>query len=131
LMSGSGHIKGRTGAIDVPYSLKSRVENTAQTNPEELIGAAHAGCFTMMVSAVLTKAGTPPETIKTIAKVHQEKIGEAFVITKIELETEAAVPGIDEKAFLEHATFAKENCPVSKALGGVQIELKAKLLQHN
>ena len=129
LTQGAGHIKGRTHAIDADYSLKSRTEDTNNTNPEELIAAAHAGCYTMMVTALLTGAKTPPESIKTVAKVHLDKIGEGFVITRIELETEAKVPGIDEKTFLEVANNAKENCPVSKALAGVaKVDLKASLL---
>lgn len=128
LMSGSGHIKGKTGAIDVPYSLKSRTENTSNTNPEELIGAAHAGCYTMMLSALLTRANTPPTSIHTEAKVTQEKIGEKIVITRIDLSTSATVPGIDDAAFQAAAQNAKENCPVSVALKNVgEITLKAEL----
>lgn len=127
LMQGSGQITGRTKAFDVPFSLKSRVENTANTNPEELIGAAHAGCFSMMLSALLTKAGTPPEEIRTTAKVTQEQVDGAFVITKIELSTEASVPGIDDATFQTTAQNAKENCPVSKALTGTSISLQATL----
>ena len=129
LLQGSGTISGRTRAFDLPFSLKSRVENTAATNPEELIGAAHAGCFSMMLSAVLTQAGTPPESIKTQARVTQEQVDGGYAITKIELETEAKVPGIDDATFQAHAANAKENCPVSKALkGGPAISLKATLL---
>ena len=128
LMQGSGNISGRTRAFDVPYSLKSRVENTAATNPEELIAAAHAGCYTMMLSALLTKAGTPPESITTSAKITQEMIDGAPAITKIELSTEATVPGIDAATFQGHADNAKQNCPVSKALHSVpSITLEAKL----
>ena len=128
LTTGSGHIKGRTGAVDAAYSLKSRVENTPQTNPEELIGAAHAACYSMMVSALLTGAGTPPGHIKTVAKVHLDKEGEGFKISTIEIETEAKVAGIDDAKFQEVAKNAKENCPVSKALTGVNITLKATFL---
>ena len=126
---GQGHIDGRTKAFDVPYSLKSRRENTNNTNPEELIGAAHAGCYSMMLSALLTKAGTPPTSIKSSAKVTQELVNEAPTITKIELETEATVPGIDQAQFDEFARNAKENCPVSRALKAVDVQLlSAKLL---
>jgi osmotically inducible protein OsmC len=83
----------------------------------------------MALSAGLTKAGLSPKRIKTTAQVHLEKVGEAFEITRIELDTEAEVPGVDEKAFLEHAENAKKGCPVSKALAGPKIELKARLLR--
>ena len=129
LMSGSGQITGKTGAIDVTFSLKSRSENTSNTNPEELIGAAHAGCFSMMLSALLTKAGTPPEKIETECKVTQEVIDGAFTITKSELSTRASVPGISAEQFQETAENAKKNGPVSKALGGIPtITLKAELV---
>jgi len=93
-----------------------------------LIGAAHAGCFSMALSAGLGKAGITPTRIHTTAKVHLEKVGEGFGITKIDLETEAQVPGIENKTFQEHAENAKRNCPVSKALAGVEISLRAKLI---
>src|SRR5205823_13879408 len=97
-------------------------------NPEELIGAAHAGCFTMALAAQLTRAGLPPKRIHTTAKVKLEKVGEAFAITHIDLNTEAEIPGIDATAFQKHALDAKQNCPVSKALTAVEIHLDAKLL---
>jgi osmotically inducible protein OsmC len=129
LTEGKGTISGRTRAFDLPYSLKSRIENTAATNPEELIGAAHAGCYTMMLTSLLTQAGTPPQSIKSTAKVTQEMIDGAPTITKIELETEATVPGIDAAAFEVAAKNAKENCPVSRALKAVDVQLlSAKLL---
>ncbi len=128
LMQGKGQITGRTGAFDVPFSLKSRSENTSNTNPEELIGAAHAGCYSMMLSALLSGAGTPPEEIKTVARVTQEVVDGEYLITKIELSTEATVPGISSEAFLETAELAKKNCPVSRALTGTKITLQAKLL---
>ena len=129
LIHGKGQMKGRTGAIDVPFSLKSRSENTANTNPEELIGAAHAGCYSMMLSALLSKAGTPPKHIQTVAKVTQEVIDGAFLITKIDLSCQAQVPGISAEDFAATAQNAKENCPVSRALaGGPTITLAAELL---
>lgn len=129
LAQGSGRLKLGSGAFDGPYSFKSRFEEGhAATNPEELIGAAHAGCFTMALTAQLSRAGLTPTRIHTGARVTIDKVGEAFAITKIELDTEALIPGIDEATFQKHALDAKKNCPVSKALAGVDIHLNAKLL---
>ncbi len=129
LMEGSGRLAVGSGAFDGPYSFKSRFEEgQAATNPEELIGAAHAGCFTMALTAQLSRAGLNPTRIHTNAKVKLEKVGEAFAITKIELETEAEIPGIDDAAFQEAALNAKNGCPVSKALAGTEIHLTAKLV---
>jgi osmotically inducible protein OsmC len=129
LREGKGRVKLGSGAYEGEYSFVSRFEDGKGTNPEELIGAAHAGCFSMALSAGLTKAGLSPKRIYTTAQVHLEKVGEAFEITRSELDTQAEVPGVDEKAFLEHAENAKKGCPVSKALAGPQIELKARLLK--
>jgi osmotically inducible protein OsmC len=129
LREGKGRVKLGSGAYEGEYSFVSRFEDGKGTNPEELIGAAHAGCFSMALSAGLTKAGLSPKRIHTTAQVHLEKVGEAFEITRIELDTQAEVPGVDEKAFLEHAENAKKGCPVSKALAGPKIELKARLLK--
>ncbi len=128
LMEGQGKMKLGTGAYEGPYTFKSRMENGPGTNPEELIGAAHAGCFSMAFSAGLGKAGFSPKRVRTKAAVHFDKVGDGFAITRIDLETEAVVPGIDNARFLELAEGAKKNCPVSKALAGTQINLKAKLL---
>jgi len=117
-----------TGAFEGAYTFKSRFENGAGTNPEELIGAAHAGCFSMALSAGLGRAGFTPKRIETSARVHLEKVGEAFRITRIELKTEAAVPGIDAKAFQDQAEAAKKGCPVSAALAAVTISLDARLV---
>src|SRR5205814_9849384 len=106
----------------------SRFEEGTGTNPEELIGAAHAGCFSMALAAGLTKAGHSPTRISTTAQVSLEKVGEGFKITTIELNTESEVPGIDEQTFLEHAETAKKNCPVSQALAGADIKMNAKLV---
>jgi osmotically inducible protein OsmC len=128
LTEGSGRLKLGSGAFDGPYSFKSRFEEgQSATNPEELIGAAHAGCFTMALTAQLTRAGQPPTRIHTTAQVKLEKVGESFSITRIDLETEAEVPGMDDAAFQRFATDAKQNCPVSKALAGTEIGLTAKL----
>jgi len=124
---GKGTMKLGSGAFEGAYSFKSRFEDGKGTNPEELIGAAHAGCFSMALSLFLEKAGNPPDWIETKAKVHIEKQGEGFAITAIELATEARVPGIEEKAFQEQAEAAKKNCPVSKALAGTEIKLDARL----
>ena len=127
LREGQGTVKLGSGAYEGRYSFASRFESGTGTNPEELIGAAHAGCFSMALSAGLGKAGFNPTRIHTTAKVHLEKVGEGFGITRIELETEAQIPGIDAKTFHEHAEGAKKGCPVSKALAGTEITLTAKL----
>src|SRR4029077_13779302 len=129
LKDGSGQVKLGSGAFEGNYSFGSRFENAKGTNPEELIGAAHAGCFSMALSAGLGRAGFQPKRIHTTATVHIDKVGEAFEITKIELDTEAEVPNIDENAFHAQATAAKEGCPVSKALKATNIELRARLLK--
>lgn len=128
LKDGQGTMKLGSGAFEGKYSFPSRFESGQGTNPEELIGAAHAGCFSMALSAGLGKSGFTPTRIRTTATVHLEQVGDGFGITKIELETEAQIPNIDEKKFLEHAEAAKKGCPVSKALAGTQISLKAKLV---
>ena len=127
LRDGNGTMKLGSGAYEGSYSFASRFEEGGGTNPEELIAAAHAGCFSMAFSAALGKAGFRPERIATTAKVHLEKVGEAFGITRIELSTDATVPDIDEAKFQEIANGAKTNCPVSKALAAVEITLDARL----
>jgi osmotically inducible protein OsmC len=126
LTEGNGNLKIGSGAFEGPYSFNSRFseEGTAATNPEELIGAAHAGCFTMALSAALTRAGHTPERLHTTAQVKLEKVGEGFAITKITLELEGKVPDLSNEEFEKFARSAKENCPVSKALAGTEIELK-------
>ncbi len=129
LAEGKGQLKLGSGAFDGPYSFKSRFEEgQSATNPEELIGAAHAGCFTMALTAQLSRAGIAPTRIHTTAQVKLEKVGDAFSITKIDLATEAEIPGIDDPTFQKHALDAKQNCPVSKALAGTEIGLTARLL---
>ena len=128
LKEGKGNMKFGSGAFDGQYSFSSRFEEGTGTNPEELIGAAHAGCFSMAFSAQLTNAGFPPTSVQTQAKVHLEKGETGFSITTINLVTEAVVPGIDEEKFNELADNAKRNCPVSRALAGVNIVLDAKLV---
>lgn len=126
---GTGHVKVETGALDSPYSFKSRFMGGGETNPEELLGAAHAACFSMALSGVLTKAGHPPASIHTTAAVHIDPVEGGFAITKIELETVGEVPGIDAAAFEAAAAGAKAGCPLSKALAAVEIHLKATFKQ--
>ena len=128
LLEGKGKVKLGSGAFEGPYDWRSRSADGAGTNPEELIGAAHAGCFSMALSAQLSGAGFTPTRIHTTARVHLEKAGEGFAIPQIELETEAEIPGIDDATFQAQAATAKANCPVSKVLAGAQISLKATLL---
>jgi lipoyl-dependent peroxiredoxin len=129
LKDGSGTVKLGSGAFQGSYSFASRFENGKGTNPEELIGAAHAGCFTMALTAGLGRAGFQPKRVHTNASVTIDKVGDAFEITKIELDCEAEVPNIDENAFHAQATAAKEGCPVSKALKATRIELRARLVK--
>ena len=126
LKEGSGVMKVGSGAYEGPFTHASRFATGPGTNPEELIGAAQAGCFSMFLSALLTKAGFPPTLISTTADVH---LGEGPTIHLIELTTEAEVPGISEAEFQEHAAAAKQNCPVSKALTGPELKLTATLLK--
>ena len=129
LAEGSGRLKVQSGAFEGPYSFKSRFEEgESATNPEELVGAAHAGCFTMALTAQLSRAQIKPSRIHTEAIVKFEKVGEGFAITQIKLVTEAEIPGIDDASFQKYARDAKENCPLSKALAGTEIVLDAKLL---
>ena len=125
LPEGKGTMKFGNGAFEGAYSFKSRFENGTGTNPEELIGAAHAGCFSMALSNDLAQNGFTPESVSTEANVRLEQGS----ITEIELVTEAKIPNIDEQKFLEFAEGAKKNCPVSKALAGTSIKLNAKLVK--
>ena len=127
LLEGSGHMK-MGNSYDGPFTFKSRMENGPGTNPEELIAAAHSGCFSMALTATLAKNGFSPQRVHTKAGVKFEKVGEGFAITSIDLNTEAEVPGIDDGKFQELATAAKNGCPVSKALAGTKINLAAKLV---
>ena len=128
VMKGTGSVKLGSGAFEGAYSFNTRFADGVGTNPEELIGAAHAGCYSMALSGVLTRAGTPPTSIHTTAQVQLDKTDAGFVISQIDLSTEGEVPGIDAAAFLAAAENAKVNCPVSKALASVPISLTAKLL---
>ncbi len=128
IADGTGTVKLGSGAFEGKYSFGSRFEEAPGTNPEELIGAAHAGCYSMALSLFLGNAGYTPESIQTQAKVHIEKVGDGFKITQIDLETEAKVPGMEEGDFKEQAEAAKTNCPVSQALAGTEITLVAHLI---
>jgi len=127
LPKGSGTLETETGAVKGSYSFASRFEEGAGTNPEELVGAAHAGCFSMAFANGLAKAGHEPESIKTTAKVHLEKGADGFGISRIVLDCVGRVPGLDEETFQKHAQDAKTGCPVSKALSATTIELNATL----
>jgi len=129
LKNGEGTINFGSGAFEGSYSFASRFENGDGTNPEGLIAAAHAGCYSMALSAGLSNAGHTPESVDTVARVTIESAGNGFTIMRIDLETEAVVPGLDEPEFQKFAQDAKVNCPVSKALASVpEINLNAKLI---
>ena len=128
LKGGKGIMKLGSGTFEGPYDFASRFGETNRTNPEELIGAAEAGCFSMALSLGLEKAGHPPKKISTTAEVKLEQSGGGFKITAINLTTKADVPGIDEAKFKEQADLTKKNCPVSVALSGTQINLDARLV---
>lgn len=128
LQEGRGTFKVGSGAFEGAYTFKTRFEEEPGTNPEELIGAAHASCFSMFLSAVLSRAGHTVKRVHTTAKVHLGTVDGAPTITKIELNTEAEVPGLDEKTFMEQAEASKKGCPVSKALAGPEIVLNARLI---
>ena len=128
LREGNGQMKLGSGAYEGAYSFGSRFEEGVGSNPEELLGAAHAGCFSMFLAGVLGRAGLNPRRISTTARVHIDNTGGGFSITRIELSTEGDVPGVDEATFQEYAREAKENCPVSKALAVPEVSLEARLM---
>jgi osmotically inducible protein OsmC len=128
LKSGIGSISTETGVLkDAPYGFKARFENGPGTNPEELIGAAHAGCFSMAFSMILGGAGLTADEIRTTAEVTLDKVGEGFEITAVHLVMTARIPGATQEQFDELSTKAKEGCPVSKVLKGANITLDATL----
>ena len=127
LKQGKGTMKLGSGAYQGAYSFQSRFESGTGTNPEELIAAAHAGCFSMALSHALSQAGNVPRRVQTSASVHLEKAEAGFRISRIDLVTVGDVPGIDEAEFQRQAEEAKKNCPVSKVLTGADITLSAKL----
>lgn len=128
LQQGKGTMRVGSRAFEGNYSFKSRMgDETTGTNPEELLGAAHAGCYSMALSNALASAGFTPTSVHTTARVHLSQVPGGFAINPIDLETQAVVPGLDEETFQKLAKDAKENCPVSKALSSVPINLKATL----
>jgi lipoyl-dependent peroxiredoxin len=126
LNEGKGSVKATSGSFEAPFTFATRFEGTAGgTTPEELVGAAHAGCFSMFLAAQLSKAGHPPKVIDTTASV---TLDAGPLITKIELDLTASVPGVDAKLFAEKVEFTKQNCPISKALAAVgSITVNARL----
>jgi osmotically inducible protein OsmC len=127
LQDGNGTMSMASGAYEGPYTFQSRFEEGEGTNPEELLAAAHAGCFSMAFSGELGRAGHEPESIETEAAVSVEKSGEGFAITRVELSTRGRVPGIDADAFEQAAQTAKESCPVSMLFKGADISVSASL----
>ena len=126
--AGGGRLTLGSGAFEGAYSLKARVEEgAAATNPEELIAAAEAGCFTMSLANLLEEAGSPPQDLRTTARVRLEQTDAGFRITRISLTTVGEVPGFDAERFAELAERAKATCPVSLALAGTEIVLEATL----
>jgi osmotically inducible protein OsmC len=128
LKTGDGHLRLGSGTFEGSYSFASRFENGAGTNPEELLGAAHAGCFSMALSLALSLAGHPPTRVTTTATVHLNKVSAGFAITGIHLATRGVVPGIAAAEFQRLAEETKVNCIISKALAAVPMELNAQLV---
>ena len=128
LKDGEGQVSTQSGAIkDVPYNFGKRFGDEPGTNPEELIGAAHAGCFSMALSGQLNAAGLSPERIETTATVSLEKVGEGFEVTRINLDVVARVPNATDEQFKEAANNAKAGCPISKLLKAAEITMNARL----
>ncbi|KIR64336.1 OsmC family protein [Micromonospora harpali] len=128
LTEGSGTVRTGKGGLQGNYSFKSRFEEGEGTNPEELIGAAHAACFSMAFSKQLADAGATGTSVETTAKVHFDKTDAGMTVTRIDLETVGQAPGLDEAQFAKLAETAKENCPISRLLSpGAQISLTARL----
>lgn len=128
LKSGKGNLKVGSGAFEGPYSFQSRFESGGGTNPEELLGAAHAGCFSMALALALSTEGHPPASIETTATVHLEKGGSGLAISRIDLATKGKVPGISAADFARLAEATKTGCIISKALAAVPMQLTAELV---
>jgi lipoyl-dependent peroxiredoxin len=127
LREGKGTVRLGSGVFEGPFSFKTRFEDAPGTNPEELLGAAHAGCFTMALSAQLAKGGHAPRRVDTEAVVHLDKVGQGSVITRIDLVTRGDVPGVSEAEFKRLAEETKVTCIVSKALASVPMTVQASL----
>lgn len=129
LKDGKGEVSTQSGALkSQPYGFNTRFEDKPGTNPEELLGAAHAGCFSMALSLILGEENLVADKIETTAKVHLDKDGDGFSITRVHLDLTAKIPGVDEAKFKELAGKAKAGCPVSKLFKGAEITLDAKLV---
>ena len=124
---GRGHIETQSGKVGADYSFGTRFSGDPGTNPEELLAASHAACFSMALSLAMTRAGHPPASIDTTARVHLHKAGDGFDVPRIELETRVSATGLDEATFAGLAEGAKANCPISRALRAVDIVLDARL----
>jgi osmotically inducible protein OsmC len=128
LRSGRGSLRLGSGAFEGKYAFTTRFESAPGTNPEELLGAAHAACYSMALASALSKAGHPPKSIETTATVHLEKVGEGFSITGIDLATRGNVPGASDADFQRLAEDTRKGCIVSRALSAVPTQLKATLV---
>ncbi|MFV1858957.1 MAG: OsmC family peroxiredoxin [Anaerolineales bacterium] len=125
IQEGHGHIQ--FGDYEGSYSVPSRFEEADGTNPEELLGAAHAGCFSMALSSGLSAAGHPPNSVQTSAQVHIDKLKTGWTVTRVHLVTKVEAAGLEAEAFQEFAEKAKSTCPISRALAGVEITMEASL----
>ncbi len=124
---GKGTITTQSGFVSAGYSFGTRFSGDPGTNPEELLAASHAACFTMALSSALTRAGHPPAAIDTTARVHLKREGQSFDVPLVELATTATASGLDADEFRKLAAGAKENCPISRALRAIEIRLDARL----
>lgn len=125
ISEGHGHMQ--FADYEGSYSAPSRFEEAEGTNPEELLGAAHAGCFSMALSSGLSAAGHPPDSVQTTAQVHIDKLDTGWTVTRVHLITKVQVQGVEDEAFQDHAAKAKANCPISRALKAVEITMEASL----
>ncbi len=128
LAKGTGEVTSESGAVKGSYTSGSRFENGEGTNPDELLGAALASCFSMALSHGLAQAGHEPRSVRTEASVHLDKGEDGFAVSRIDLECEADVPGADDETFQKHVREAKEGCPISQALASIEIRAEARLV---